>query len=303
MLDYDEVKKSGTQLSVEGEISPDDSVETHESDINPEEATPVETSDGLEAENMELDNSTSTASPDLDRFDNDDNENDVESDREKKLDEPDDKHMDAVEGLKEEPKTTPIPNKSIEDPALAIELLTRLTETRNAVEAQNKWISQALSTLERFRTNTLNSLQKEVELYRKKENTGLLLPIIKPLVSILANYEFVLDQIQEDSVKDTLLSFYEEMDELLENFGVKRCEHSNEGDRFSARRSTKRKIITTDDKNLDGKVACSLSPAYILDANGDGEMRVLVREIVDVYSYKEPEPVDDNESEPHQPEV
>lgn len=301
MLDYNEVKKSGTQLSIEGQIGPDDSVETQESDINPEEATPVETLDGLEAGNMEPDISTSPASPDIDRFDNDDNENDVEPDREKKQDGSDDKQSDSVEGLKEEPKSTPIPN-TIEDPAFAIDLLTRLTETRNAVEAQNKWISQALSTLERFRTNTLDSLQKEVELYRKKENTDLLLPIIKPLTSILANYEFMLEQTQEESLKETLQSFYEDLDELLETFGVKRCEHSSEGDRFSARRSTKRKIIITDDENLDRRVACSLSPAYILDPNGDGEIRVLVREIVDVYSYKPPERVEVNEPEQNQPE-
>ena len=166
------------------------------------------------------------------------------------------------------------------DKAQAAELAAVQAELKE----QKDWIRRSLGALDDFRRKTLDTLQAEVASYRRREDTDVLLPLIKPLVEILSRYEFVIDQIQDPKARNNVASLFDDINELLEDKGVEMCERTPAFGAFVARTSTKAaKSRRTLDPALVGRVARSVSPGYTIEAEGE-RMRMLVQERVETFA-------------------
>jgi hypothetical protein len=126
----------------------------------------------------------------------------------------------------------------------------------------------------------LKPMQEELERYREAEKGRLFDGILTEIAKLYSNNSTMVDEVTDEKLKKRLDYMFQDMLEILQNNNVG-VQKSKAGDKRNTRHCQVINRMNTDNPELHDTVVSSRNTGFYV------ENRSLVREMVDVYIYKE----------------
>jgi len=133
-----------------------------------------------------------------------------------------------------------------------------------------------------FYAKQLQSMQEELERYRETEKGRIFDPILIEFAKLYSNNSTMVDEVTDEKLKKRLGYMFQDMLEILQNNNVG-VQKSKAGDKRNTRHCQVLNRVDTDNPELHDTVVSSRNTGFYI------ENRSLVKEMVDVYVYKEDE--------------
>ncbi|MDR1802850.1 MAG: nucleotide exchange factor GrpE [Treponema sp.] len=128
--------------------------------------------------------------------------------------------------------------------------------------------------------NRVKSMQDELDRYREMEKGRAFDGILGEVAKLYADYEPVLDRIEDAKIKEGISYMFQDITQILEAYGVGK-QKSNLGDKRNTKYCQIEKRIPTGNPDLHDTIAESHSTGFYIGN------RPLVKEYVDIYLYTE----------------
>ena len=126
--------------------------------------------------------------------------------------------------------------------------------------------------------NRVKSMQDELDRYREMDKGRAFDGILGEVAKLYADYEPVLDRIEDAKIKEGISYMFQDITQILEVYGVGK-QKSNPGDKRNTKYCQIAKRIPTDNPDLHDTIAESCSTGFYIGN------RPLIKEFVDVYLY------------------